>query len=89
MNATDTPLTTTDVVTPGTPMMMDLPRVASTLCVSESTVQKLVREGSFPAPRLQSGRKVGWLTAEVAAWAIALPKSNLLPPPNTGAPKPR
>ena len=31
MNATDTTLTTTDVVTPGTPMMMDLPRVASTL----------------------------------------------------------
>jgi len=71
------------------PMMLDLPKVASTLSVSESTVQKLLREGAFPKPRQISGRRVGWLTTEIAAWAHALPTSAILPPHNTGALKPR
>ena len=74
---------------PFAPMMLDLPKVASTLSVSESTVQKLLREGSFPKPRQVSGRRVAWLTTEIEAWAHALPITSLLPPHNTGAPKPR
>lgn len=77
------------IVAPGTPMMLDLPRVASTLCLSESTVQQLVREGRFPQPRALSARRVAWLTAEVATWAATRPASTLPPPPNTGAPKPK
>lgn len=77
------------ILPPGMPLVLDLPRVASAVSLSESTVQKLVREGSFPAPRKMSAHRVGWLTAEVAAWAANCPKSELLPPPNTGAPKPR
>jgi prophage regulatory protein len=77
------------IMAPGTPMMLDLPRVANALSLSESTVQKLVREGGFPEPRQLSGRRVAWLAAEVAAWAASRPRSNLLPPPNTGAPKAR
>lgn len=74
---------------PGAPIVMDLARVADTLSVSESTVQKLVREGAFPKPRMLSSHRVGWLTAEVVSWAVQLPASNMLPPPNTGAPKRR
>jgi len=74
---------------PGTPMVLDLPGVATTLCVSVSTVQQMVREGHFPEPRQLSGRRVGWLAIEVATWAASRPKSTQLPPPNTGARKPR
>lgn len=77
------------LVPPGTPMVLDLQRVAHSLCLSESTVQKLVREGNFPEPRQLSDRRVGWLTAEVATWAASRPVSTLLPPPNTNAPKAR
>lgn len=71
------------------PIVLDLPRVAAAISVSKSTVQRLVREGKFPKPREISGRRVGWLTQEVEAWAAGLPVSDMLPPPNTGAPKPR
>lgn len=77
------------VMAPGTPMMLDLPRVANALSLSESTVQKLVREGGFPEPRQLSDRRVAWLAAEVANWAASRPRSTLLPPSNTGAPKGR
>lgn len=57
--------------------------------ISESTLQHLVRRGDFPKPRQLSARRVGWLTREVEAWAESRPHSDLPPPPNTGAPKPR
>lgn len=44
----------------GALFLLDLPRVASALSVSESTVQLLVRQGSFPKSRQISGRRVGW-----------------------------
>lgn len=79
----------TDLIPPGTPMVLDLPGVAQTLCLSKSTVQNLVREKDFPPSRKLSAHRVGWVTAEVAAWLAQRPPSDLLPPPNTGAPKPR
>jgi prophage regulatory protein len=82
-----TTITPEKLVTPGSPMALDLPGVAATLGLSESTVQLMVREGQFPEPRQMSGRRVGWITIEVAAWLAARPKSTQLPPPNTGAPK--
>lgn len=71
------------------PIFLDLPAVVQAVALSESTVQELVRQGQFPAPRQLSGRRVGWLVRELEAWAETRPVSNLLPPPNTGAPKPR
>ena len=71
------------------PAYLDLASVSSYLALSESTVQKMVREESFPAPRLLSGRRVAWLVREVDAWAESRPVSALLPPPNTGARKGR
>ncbi|MFX1764824.1 AlpA family phage regulatory protein [Paraburkholderia sp. A1RI-2L] len=62
-----------------------LKEVAEALSLSETTVQKLVREKTFPEPRLLSGRRVGWLTHEVQKWADARPVADLLPPENTGA----
>jgi prophage regulatory protein len=71
------------------PIFLDLPAVVQAVALSESTVQELVRQGQFPAPRQLSGRRVGWLVREVTEWAESRPVSQLLPPPNTGAPKPK
>lgn len=64
------------------PAILDLPAVCCYIALSESTVQKLVRESEFPKPRLLSGRRVGWLTREVDEWTEARPVADLLPPVN-------
>lgn len=71
------------------PLFLDLETVAQTVALSVSTVQELVRQGRFPPPRQISSRRVAWLMREVEEWAESLPVSQLPPPPNTGAPKPR
>lgn len=71
------------------PIYVDLPTVAAIVCLSESNVQKLVREKAFPRQRQISGRRVGWLLREVNEWAEARPHSDLPPPANTGAKKKR
>ena len=65
-----------------TPIYLDLQTVAATISMSEASVQKLVRENSFPKPRLLSARRVGWLTREVHEWAESRPVADLLPPVN-------
>jgi len=62
---------------------VDLPEVAGLLTLATATVQKMVREETFPKPRQLSGRRVGWLLREVEEWAEQRPVSELLPPPNT------
>ncbi|MDF3084924.1 helix-turn-helix transcriptional regulator [Burkholderia sola] len=64
-----------------------LREVAEALSLSPATVQKLVREKTFPEPRLLSGRRVGWLVHEVQTWAENRPVADLLPPENTGGQK--
>lgn len=71
------------------PLAVDLEHAAAMVSLSESTVQALVRDGSFPAPRRMSDRRVGWLVREIEAWLDTRPVSDLPPPPNTGAKKPR
>lgn len=66
-----------------------LEEAATIVALSVSTVQDLVRKKEFPQPRQLSGRRVGWLVREVEEWAESRPLSELLPPPNTGAKKPR
>ena len=70
------------------PIYLDLEKVAEAVSLSIGTVQSLVREGVFPAPRMLSGRRVAWLVREVEAWAEARPISNLPPPPDSGKRKP-
>lgn len=71
------------------PIYIDLPTVAAVLAVSVSTVQALVRAGDMPRPRKVSGGRVAWLVREVEAWAESRPESDIAPPANTGAKKPR
>jgi prophage regulatory protein len=71
------------------PIMLGLQQVADTLSLSKSSIQNLVASGDFPRPRTLTAKRVAWLTQDVQAWAAALPVSDHLPPPNTGAPKPK
>lgn len=71
------------------PAYLELESVAAFVALSETTVQRLVREEAFPKPRLLSGRRVAWLVREVEAWAEERPVAELPPPQNTGCRKPR
>ena len=70
------------------PACLDRANAAAYLAISESTLEKLTREGAFPKPRLLSGRRTGWLVRELDEWLEQRPVSGMAPPPNTGAPKP-
>ena len=74
-----------------TPICLDVEGLSAYTSLSESTIQQLTRDRSsgFPQPRKLSGRRVGYLVREVDAWIESRPVSDLLPPPNTGAKKPR
>ena len=65
------------------PLYIDLTAVSASVSLSESSVQKLVREERFPKPRILSGRRVAWLLREIEEWAESRPVSDLPPPPNT------
>lgn len=71
------------------PIFVDLPTAAEVLSVSPSTVQLLVREKKLKPPRKISGGRVGYLLRELREYAESCPESDCLPPPNTGAKKPR
>lgn len=71
------------------PACLDRAGAAAYLSLSESTIEKLTREGDFPQPRLLSGRRVGWLIRDLDEWLEKRPVSNLVPPSNTGARKGR
>lgn len=66
------------------PLYVDLPTAAIITALSESSIQRQVREGDFPKPRQLGPRRVAWLMREVEAWAEDRPVSDLLPPENTG-----
>jgi prophage regulatory protein len=65
------------------PLYLELPAVAEVIALAPATIQRCVREGTFPAPRQISGRRVGWLVRELEEWAESRPKSELPPPSNT------
>lgn len=71
------------------PVYVDLATAAFMTTLAESTIQAMVTRNEFPAPRGLSGRRVGYLYAEILEWAQSRPQSTMLPPPNTGARKPR
>jgi prophage regulatory protein len=68
-------------------LYVDLSEAAGMLSLAMSTVQRLVREKQFPAPRQISAGRVGWLVREIEDWAETRPVSDLPPPPNTGGRK--
>jgi len=71
------------------PVYVDLATAAMITTLAESTIQAMVTREEFPAPRELSGRRVGYLYAEILEWAKSRPRSTMLPPANTGARKPR
>lgn len=66
------------------PLYLELDAVAGAVALAATTIQRLVREGSFPRPRQLSGRRVAWLVREVEEWAEQRPVSDIAPPANTG-----
>lgn len=62
---------------------------AAYLGLSESTFARLVQKGEAPKPRQLAEKRVAWLRCELDVWLMARPVSDQLPPPNTGAKKPR
>nr|WP_286899018.1 AlpA family phage regulatory protein [Achromobacter sp. UBA2119] len=71
------------------PVYVDLATASAITTLAESTIQAMVARDEFPPPRELSGRRVGYLYAEILEWARARPRSTMLPPRNTGARKPR
>jgi len=71
------------------PVYVDRETAAQVVCLSVTTLMQLVREDKFPKPRMIAGRRVAWLVRELREWAEERPASDLPPPANTGAPKPR
>lgn len=71
------------------PVYVDLATASAITTLAESTIQAMVARNEFPPPRELSGRRVGYLYAEILEWARARPRSAMLPPPNTGAKKPK
>jgi prophage regulatory protein len=57
--------------------------------LAASTIDEQLRLGKFPKPRLASPRRCVWLASELQEWMRSLPVSDLPPPENTGAKKPR
>lgn len=71
------------------PAALERETAAAYVSLRPTTLEKLVREGRFPAPRQLSDNRVAWLRQELDAWLIACPRSDIAPPENTGVLKPR
>jgi prophage regulatory protein len=48
------------------------PEVLHRISTSKSSLDRMVRDGRFPAPRKLSARSVAWLESEVSAWIAQL-----------------
>ena len=72
------------------PGALDKELAAAYCSVGVTTFEQMVQEKTAPQPRRFPGRRrVAWLRTELDAWLASLPLSDLLPPDNTGAKKPR
>lgn len=72
------------------PGALDKELAAAYCSVGVTTFEQMVQEKIAPQPRRFPGRRrVAWLRTELDAWLANLPLSDLLPPDNTGAKRPR
>lgn len=71
------------------PIAVDRETAAKFVVLSVTTLELLLRQGKFPKPRQVSANRVVFLVRELTDWLESRPVSELLPPRNTGAPKPR
>lgn len=65
------------------PLFIPRDGLAAITSLSESTIEAMIRAGTFPKPRQTSDRRVAWLLREVREWAESRPVSDLPPPPNS------
>lgn len=73
-----------------TPAALDKEMAAAYCSVGVSMFEQMVQDGTAPkARRFPGRRRVAWLRSELDAWLVDLPLSDLPPPDNTGAKKPR
>lgn len=54
------------------------------LSISERNLAQLVTQNKLAKPRLISANRVGWLVADLDAFAASRPMADLLPPENAG-----
>lgn len=66
------------------PLFLDRESAASVAGLAVSTMEEMIRNEEFPAPRKISRKRVGWLLREIQEWAESRPVSDFLPPKNTG-----
>lgn len=66
------------------PITVDIEGAAALTSLSVSTIEAEERAGNFPRKRQLSGRRTGYLVAEIEAWASSRPVSGLAPPENSG-----
>lgn len=59
--------------TPIEPILVNLAGAAALCSVSESLIEKLVRNGQFPRPLQVSKGAVRFLRRDILAWAESLP----------------
>ncbi len=71
------------------PIALDREAAAEFVLLSVSTIETLLRQNQFPKPRRVSPNRVVFLVRELTEWMESRPVSELLPPPNTGAAKPK
>lgn len=53
--------------------VIPLSEVMEITTFSRTTLFRMVKKGSFPAPRQIGERRVGWLSNEVQAWLLDCP----------------
>lgn len=61
------------------PIIVDRPTAAALVALSETSIERQVIAGEFPAPVKLSGNRVGWRYADLVEWAKNLPPSDILP----------
>ena len=71
------------------PIALDREAAAKFVVLSVTTLETLLRQGKFPKPRQVSPHRVVFLVRELSEWMESRPVSELLPPRNTGARKPK
>ncbi len=66
------------------PIYLNRESVAALVSLSVPTMERMVAQGMFPAPRQLTGKRVGWLVREIEEWAESRPISTNLPVTNCG-----
>lgn len=66
------------------PLYLAREEAAKFLGIGTSTLEEMCAKGEAPGPRQVSRGRVGWLVEELEAWGRSRPKSESLPPKNSG-----